>query len=65
MHWLGTAGFGGVMTCGRNWPPQDIHGKYLHEKKTDTSDRTKVACFFNSVVAVNNAKAVTETIRDV
>eukprot|EP00957_Ditylum_brightwellii_P024799 1874512-Ditylum_brightwellii.AAC.1 len=57
-----TEGFGGVMNCRRDWLPQGIPGKYLHKKKTDTSDRTKVAHLFNVVVTVKNVEAVTEII---
>eukprot|EP00957_Ditylum_brightwellii_P203704 15335858-Ditylum_brightwellii.AAC.1 len=64
MDWMGAKGFGGVMTCRKDPLPQDIPGKYLHKKKTDTSDSTKVACFFNPVVAVKNVEAVSETITD-
>eukprot|EP00957_Ditylum_brightwellii_P035090 2660492-Ditylum_brightwellii.AAC.1 len=38
MNWVGTEGFGGVITCKRDLLPENIPGKYLHEKKTDISD---------------------------
>eukprot|EP00957_Ditylum_brightwellii_P170795 12999778-Ditylum_brightwellii.AAC.1 len=52
MDWMDAKGFGG------------IPGEYLHKKKTGTSDRTKVAHFFNPMVAVKTVEAVTETITD-
>eukprot|EP00957_Ditylum_brightwellii_P080552 6127482-Ditylum_brightwellii.AAC.1 len=58
---MGTEVFGSVMTCIRDQLLQDIHGEYLHKKKTDTSDRAKAVLFFNPVVAVKNVEAVTET----
>eukprot|EP00957_Ditylum_brightwellii_P021135 1593164-Ditylum_brightwellii.AAC.1 len=64
MDWMGSEGFGGIMICRRNRLPGDIPGEYLHKKKTDTSDRTKVVCFFNTVVAVKGVPAITEATRD-
>eukprot|EP00957_Ditylum_brightwellii_P030714 2327244-Ditylum_brightwellii.AAC.1 len=64
MNWMCAEGFGGIMTCRRDWLPGEIPGEYLHKKKTDTSIRTKVAHFFNPVVAVKNVEAVTKTTID-
>ena len=35
--------------------------KYWHKLKTDTSKKTKVACFFEAVVAVKNVPATNTT----
>eukprot|EP00957_Ditylum_brightwellii_P096491 7349117-Ditylum_brightwellii.AAC.1 len=64
MDWMGNEGFGGVVTCIRDRLPGDIPGKYLHKKKTNNSDRIKVAQFFNPVVAVNDLHAIIEATRD-
>eukprot|EP00957_Ditylum_brightwellii_P067905 5155117-Ditylum_brightwellii.AAC.2 len=64
MYSMGGEGFGDVMTCRRDCLPGDITSEYLHKKKTDTSDRTKVARFFNPVVAVKDVPAITETTTD-
>eukprot|EP00957_Ditylum_brightwellii_P187749 14295751-Ditylum_brightwellii.AAC.1 len=64
MEWMDSEGFGGVMTCRRDCLHGDSPGEYLHKKKTDTSDRTKVACFFNPIVAVKDVPAITEATRD-
>eukprot|EP00957_Ditylum_brightwellii_P020338 1534557-Ditylum_brightwellii.AAC.1 len=57
-------GFGGVMTCRRDHLPGDISGEYLHKKKIDTSDRTKVIHYFNPVLAVKDMPAITEITKD-
>eukprot|EP00957_Ditylum_brightwellii_P122466 9338624-Ditylum_brightwellii.AAC.1 len=64
MDWMGSEGFGGVMTCRRDCLPDDIPGEYLYKKKTDTSNRTKVTHFFNPVVAAKDMPAITEITRD-
>eukprot|EP00957_Ditylum_brightwellii_P050876 3858523-Ditylum_brightwellii.AAC.1 len=64
MDWMGIEGFGDVMTCRRDHLSGDIPGEYLYKKKTDTSDRSKVAHFFNHVVAVKDVPAITEATRD-
>ena len=61
MNWLGGNVFGSTMTCRRDLLPGEIEGNYLH-KKTDSSDKTNVACFFNPVVANNNTEKVLERI---
>ena len=53
MNWLGGNGFGSTMTCRRDRLPGEIEGHYLH-KKTDSSDKKKLACFLNPVVATKN-----------
>eukprot|EP00957_Ditylum_brightwellii_P189679 14438547-Ditylum_brightwellii.AAC.1 len=63
MDWMGAEGFGGVMTCTRDWMPQDILEEYLHKKKTDTSHRTKVAHFFNPVIAIKNVEANNDPVQ--
>ena len=64
MTWMGDAGFGDAITCRRDWLHDNIPGEYLHKKKTDTSDRIKVAHFFNPVVAVRHLEAVIEKTID-
>ena len=38
IDWLGQFGFGAIMTCRRDLLPL-FPGKYLHKKKTDTSEK--------------------------
>ena len=52
IDWIGSKGFGATMTCRRDRLPSGIPSKYLHKQKTDSSKRTKVARFYNPVVAV-------------
>eukprot|EP00957_Ditylum_brightwellii_P018920 1422845-Ditylum_brightwellii.AAC.1 len=63
MDLMGGEGFGGVITCRRDRLSGGISGEYLHKKKTDTSDRIKVTCFFNPVVTVKDVLAITETTK--
>ena len=60
MNCLGGNGFGATMERRRYLLPGEIVGKYLH-KKTYSSDKTKVARFFNPVVATNNTEKAVET----
>ena len=41
--YVGKLGMGMMMTCRRDRLPSDIEGKFLHKKKTDASQKTKVA----------------------
>ena len=52
MNYIGKQGFGCIMTCRRDRLPEEIDGKYLHKKKTESNDRSRVARFFEPVVAV-------------
>lgn len=58
--WVGQNGFGVTMTCRRDRLPADIDEIYLHKKKTDDSLKTKVARFYEPVVAVKNVPATGE-----
>ena len=49
------------MTCRRDRLPGEIEGHYLH-KKTDSSDKKKLACFLNPVVATKNTEKLVEMI---
>ena len=49
-EYVGKLGMGMMMTYRRDRLPSDIDGKYLHKKKTDTSQKTKVAQFFQPIV---------------
>lgn len=57
LDWIGSKGFGATMTCRRDRLPSGIPSKYLHKQKTDSSKKTKVARFFNPVVAVKHFDA--------
>ena len=57
LNWIGQNGFGATMTCRRDRLPPAIPGKYWHKQKTDTSKKTKVARFFQPIVAVKNVPA--------
>ena len=46
-----------TMTCRRDRLPSGIPAKYWHKQKTDISKRTKVARFFQPVVAVKEFDA--------
>ena len=50
--YVGKLGQGMIMTCRRDRLPTEIDGKFLHKKKTDSSHKTKVARFFEPVIAV-------------
>ena len=52
MEWLGERGFGAIMTCRRDRLPNGPKKEHFHYKKTNTDLRTKVARFFEPVVAV-------------
>ena len=47
------------MTCKRDGLPGDIEGQYLH-KKADSSDKTNVTRFFNTVVSTKKSDKVLE-----
>ena len=49
------------MTCRRDRLPGEVQGEYL-QKKTDSYDKTEVACLFNPVVSTNNTEKVVERI---
>ena len=59
-EWIGKNGFGATMTCRRDRLPPGVPGKYWHKQKTDTSKKTKVARFFQPVVAVKEVSATEE-----
>ena len=59
MNWLGGNWFGYTMACRRYRLPRDIEGQYLHTR-TDSYDKTKVACFFNPVFSIKNTEKVVE-----
>ena len=61
LTWIGEHGFGATMTCRRDWLPPNVPAKYWHKLKTDISKKTKVACFFQPVVAVKNVPATNTT----
>jgi hypothetical protein len=61
---MGEEGFGGCFTNRRDRLLEDVDDMYFHKKKTDTSDRTKVARFLQPVVAVKKVKATYETVKD-
>ena len=52
MNYLGTNGYGGVFTCARNRLPKGVKKHSFHHIKTDSSQKTKVARFYEPVVAV-------------
>ena len=55
--WIGSNGFGCTMTCRRDRLPSGVPAKYWHKEKTDSSPKTKVARFFQPVVAVKTVKS--------
>ena len=55
--WIGQKGFGATMTCWRDRLPSGVPGKYWHKQRTNTSKRTKVARFFQPIVAVKDHEA--------
>ena len=57
MNYIGKQGFGCIMTCRRDRLPAGIEGKYLHKKKTDSTDRTRAARFLEPVVAIKQFKS--------
>jgi len=57
LTWIGQNGFGATMTCRRDRLPPAVPGKYWHKQKTDTSKKTKVARFFQPIVAVKHVPA--------
>ena len=54
MDWAGERGFGLTMTCRRDRLPGGVPGKYFHKEKTPPDKRSRVAKFFNPVVAVTD-----------
>ena len=56
-EWIGQKGFGEIMTCRRDRLPSGVPAKYWHKQRTDTSKRTKVARFFQPIVAVKKVEA--------
>ena len=58
--WIGQKGFGATMTCRRDRLPSGVPGKYWHKQRTDTSKHTKVARFFQPIVAVKDHEATEE-----
>ena len=56
-EWIGQKGFGATMTCRRDRLPSGVPAKYWHKQRTDTSKRTKVARFFQPIVAVKKVEA--------
>ena len=52
LNYLGSKGFAGIFTCARNRLPKGVKKHFFHHVKTDTSLKTKVARFFEPVVAV-------------
>jgi hypothetical protein len=54
--YMGNKGFGALMTCRRDRLPSGIPDKYLSKKKTDTSDKSKVARFNEPIVLVHTAE---------
>ena len=59
-EWIGKNGFEATMTCRRDRLPPGVPGKYWHKQKTDTSKKTKVARFFQPIVAVKEVQATDE-----
>jgi hypothetical protein len=51
--YMGSLGFGALMTCWRDHLSTGIPEKYLSKKKTDTQERSKVARFNRPIVLVN------------
>ena len=54
LDWIGNKGFRATLTCCCDRLPSGIPSNYLHKQNTDSSKRTKVARFFNPVVAVKH-----------
>ena len=48
----GEKGFDLLLTTRRDCLPKTVRDKYFHKKKTESSHRTKVACYVQPVVAV-------------
>ena len=57
IDYAGGHGFGLTMTCRRDRLPKDVPNAYWHKEKTDSSQKCKVARFFNPVVAVKDVPA--------
>ena len=57
MDWIGENGFGATTKCSRGRLPVYIEGQCLHQK---TSDKTKVARFFNTAVSTKNTEKIEE-----
>lgn len=63
LDWIGQNSFEATMTCCCDRLPTSVPTKYWHSKqKTDGSKKSKVACFFNSLVAVENVTSKDENI---
>jgi len=56
-NWIGGNGFSCTMTCRRDRLPSGVPAKYWHKERTDGSPKTKVARFFEPVVAVLDVPA--------
>ena len=56
-EWIGEKGFGCTMTCRRDRLPSEIPAHNLHKTTMDASEKSKVACFFQPVVAVKRVAA--------
>ncbi len=61
LTWIGEHGIGATMTCRRDRLPPNVPAKHCYKLKTDTSKKTKVARFFQPVVAVKNVPATNMT----
>ena len=61
MTWLGQKGFGALMTCRRDRLPEGIETKYWHKDRTESNDKSRVARFFQPVVATKDFDATNTT----
>ena len=52
LNYLGLNGFGGIFTCARNRFPKGVKKDAFYHLKTDNSQKTKVARFYEPIVAV-------------
>ena len=57
MDWLGTNGFGATMTCRRDRLPSGVPTWAFHRLTPVVNERTRVARFYQPVVAVKNVAA--------
>ena len=57
MNYLGSNGFGGVFTCTKNRLPKGVKNEVFHHLKTDNSQKTKVARFYEPIVAMKQFPA--------
>ena len=56
-NWIGENGYACTMKCRRDRLPSGVPGKFFHKKRTDGSNKSRVAQFFQPVVAVNEVAA--------